>query len=272
MGRRAAPRRNASRSDRRRERCAHRRGERRALARPHAGWSSRPIRCAGHRVSALLPSAERWTCGCSWAGPVPSSQRPSRRRGDSARGPSGRLERSARCTATTRRRSWSTTGSRSSAASTSPRSRRPLRQRATRRAGRVGWHDVAHGARGPGGRRRRGALPHALARGHRRAPRARSDAAGAAGGRTVQVVRTVPERVYRRCRAGSSGSSRRTPCAALGRERLVYLENQFLWSPEIAESSATSCAARPRRPSGSCCCCRRSRTTAPTTRAACSPS
>ena len=85
--------------------------------------------------------------------------------------------------------------------------------------------------RRPGRRRRRRPLPHALARGDRRAVR-RLRAAGPAGDVELQVVRTVPERVYARSRG-------RLPIleaylrALRSAERLIYLENQFLWSPEI---------------------------------------
>ena len=53
------------------------------------------------------------------------------------------------------------------------------------------------------------------------------------GGVEAQLVRTVPERVYEPCRDGEWSileSYLRTLRAA---ERFVYLESQFLWSPEI---------------------------------------
>jgi phosphatidylserine/phosphatidylglycerophosphate/cardiolipin synthase-like enzyme len=56
-----------------------------------------------------------------------------------------------------------------------------------------------------------------------------------AGTSTVQFVRTVPERIYRPCRNGSFGvleSYMRTLRAA---RRLVYIESQYLWSPEIVD-------------------------------------
>jgi phosphatidylserine/phosphatidylglycerophosphate/cardiolipin synthase-like enzyme len=56
-----------------------------------------------------------------------------------------------------------------------------------------------------------------------------------AGSTPVQFVRTVPERTYRFAERGEFtilDAYLRALCAA---EELVYLENQFLWSPEIAE-------------------------------------
>ncbi len=51
-------------------------------------------------------------------------------------------------------------------------------------------------------------------------------------------------------------------------QTLIYLESQFLWSPEIVrDPRATSCATRRPTSSGWWSCCRRTRTTATTTRA-----
>jgi phosphatidylserine/phosphatidylglycerophosphate/cardiolipin synthase-like enzyme len=55
-----------------------------------------------------------------------------------------------------------------------------------------------------------------------------------AGNTELQIVRTVPERIYRAVPDGDFRileSYVRALCAA---ERFIYLENQFLWSPEIA--------------------------------------
>lgn len=59
--------------------------------------------------------------------------------------------------------------------------------------------------------------------------------ARAAGDVEVQVVRTVPERTYEREPAGDFGILETYTKALGSAERLVYLENQFLWSGEIAE-------------------------------------
>ena len=56
-----------------------------------------------------------------------------------------------------------------------------------------------------------------------------------AGDVELQVVRTVPERIYRPLPRGDFRILESYMRALLAAERLVYLENQFLWSPEIAE-------------------------------------
>ncbi len=56
----------------------------------------------------------------------------------------------------------------------------------------------------------------------------------APGGIDAQLVRTVPERLYGACRHGDFGILESYLRALRGAERLVYLESQFLWSPEIA--------------------------------------
>jgi len=53
------------------------------------------------------------------------------------------------------------------------------------------------------------------------------------GPSTVQFVRTVPERVYPQCRRGSFGILESYLRTLSGARRLVYLESQYLWSPEI---------------------------------------
>ena len=59
--------------------------------------------------------------------------------------------------------------------------------------------------------------------------------APAGGGSEAQLVRTVPERVYPGCRRGEFSILESYLRALHGAERLVYLESQFLWSPEIVE-------------------------------------
>jgi len=58
-------------------------------------------------------------------------------------------------------------------------------------------------------------------------------APAAAGEIEAQVVRTVPERIYRRLSHGDFGILESYLRALRSAERLVYIENQFLWSPEI---------------------------------------
>jgi phosphatidylserine/phosphatidylglycerophosphate/cardiolipin synthase-like enzyme len=55
----------------------------------------------------------------------------------------------------------------------------------------------------------------------------------AAGGVEAQLVRTVPERVYEPCRDGEWSILESYLRALRAAERLVYLESQFLWSPEL---------------------------------------
>jgi len=55
-----------------------------------------------------------------------------------------------------------------------------------------------------------------------------------AGDTTVQIVRTIPERVYQRLPRGDFGILESYQRALSSAERLIYIENQFLWSPEIA--------------------------------------
>src|SRR5690349_1424153 len=56
-----------------------------------------------------------------------------------------------------------------------------------------------------------------------------------AGDVEVQLVRTVPERIYDVTRAGDFRILEAYSRALRSAERLIYLENQFLWSSEIAE-------------------------------------
>lgn len=51
----------------------------------------------------------------------------------------------------------------------------------------------------------------------------------------VRVVRTVPERTYRFARRGEFSILDAYLCALRSAKSLVYLENQFLWSAEVAD-------------------------------------
>ncbi|MGH7776749.1 MAG: phospholipase D-like domain-containing protein [Candidatus Dormibacterales bacterium] len=55
----------------------------------------------------------------------------------------------------------------------------------------------------------------------------------AAGTTTVQMLRTVPEGMYRAVPAGDFRILRSYLAALRSATRLIYLENQFLWSPEV---------------------------------------
>jgi phosphatidylserine/phosphatidylglycerophosphate/cardiolipin synthase-like enzyme len=55
------------------------------------------------------------------------------------------------------------------------------------------------------------------------------------GDHRAQIVRTVPERVYQAVPRGDFGILESYVSALRGARELVYLENQFVWSPEITE-------------------------------------
>ena len=110
--------------------------------------------------------------------------------------------------------------------------------------------------RRPGGAGRRRALPHALARGDER------DAAAAAGTASPPATPScrscAPFRSTstRGCREATSGSSSPTAARSDRAQRLIYLENQFLWSPEIAAVLVDKLAGRPTPTSGCSSSCR----------------
>src|ERR1019366_4762014 len=54
----------------------------------------------------------------------------------------------------------------------------------------------------------------------------------------VQVVRTVPEKVYRRLPRGDFRILEAYQRALRSAEHFIYLENQFLWSPELVATLA----------------------------------
>ena len=100
----------------------------------------------------------------------------------------------------------------------------------------VGWHDVSTRIEGPAvgdvsshfRMRWREVTGETL-----QPPFAPADELGRAGTHTVQIVRTIPEKVYQ---AESRGDFRilESYLRALRSARsFIYLENQFLWSPEI---------------------------------------
>ena len=202
----------------------------------------RAARAAGRRVAERVDVRV-----LLWAGaPLPvfppgRARRPRRCATQLAAGtrhPRARSTRtSARCTATTRSSSivdgevafvGGIDLTTSAATASTPRASGARRARLARRG-------VA--AARPARRRRRRALPR---RAGTRSPASSSPPAAAPGPRrrrpTVQLVRTVPEDVYdAAARAASSGSSRPTSRALRGARELIYLENQFLWSPEIVD-------------------------------------
>src|SRR5262249_31331282 len=96
----------------------------------------------------------------------------------------------------------------------------------------VGWHDVAARIEGPAVA---DVAEHFRMRWHEvtgdeLAPVATPTPAGDV---ELQVVRTVPERVYRAHPRGDFRILESYLRAFAAAERLIYIENQFLWSPEI---------------------------------------
>jgi phosphatidylserine/phosphatidylglycerophosphate/cardiolipin synthase-like enzyme len=97
----------------------------------------------------------------------------------------------------------------------------------------VGWHDASARIEGPAVQdvadhfrlRWRGVTGELLPS---------PPAAERAGDVELQIVRTVPERIYAGLPRGDFGILESYLRALRGAERLIYLENQFLWSPEIA--------------------------------------
>ncbi len=99
--------------------------------------------------------------------------------------------------------------------------------------GRMGWHDVAARVRGP-----------AVADVHRHVANrwkavtgdhveAYPSAARDAGDVELQIVRTIPEKLYGFAARGDFRIVEAYLRAVRSAERLIYLENQFLWSPEV---------------------------------------
>jgi phosphatidylserine/phosphatidylglycerophosphate/cardiolipin synthase-like enzyme len=99
---------------------------------------------------------------------------------------------------------------------------------------RVGWHDVTTRLAGP--------VVEDVSAHFRfrwsevtqeRLPRAAPPAH--AGDVEAQIVRTVPEKVYDACPRGDFRILESYARALRSAQRLIYLENQFLWSPEITK-------------------------------------
>ncbi len=100
--------------------------------------------------------------------------------------------------------------------------------------GRLGWHDAASRLRGPAVA---DVAEHFAARwqavtGERLAP---TLAPTPAGKHEVQVVRTVPERIYPFSAKGDFRILEAYTRALRSAQELVYLESQFLWSQQVVE-------------------------------------
>jgi phosphatidylserine/phosphatidylglycerophosphate/cardiolipin synthase-like enzyme len=101
--------------------------------------------------------------------------------------------------------------------------------------GRLGWHDAAVLLRGPivADVADHFALRWTEVTGEAVAPSPPSSEP--AGDVDVQLVRTVPERIYSRVPQGDFRILESYVGAVRSAQRLVYLENQFLWSPELVD-------------------------------------
>ena len=96
----------------------------------------------------------------------------------------------------------------------------------------LGWHDTAVRLEGP---IVADVARHFLMRWHAvTGDRPREpEAPTPSNGLEAQLVRTVPERAYGPCRDGEWSILESYLRALRAAERLVYLESQFLWSPEV---------------------------------------
>ncbi len=99
---------------------------------------------------------------------------------------------------------------------------------------RLGWHDAAVRLRGPAVA---DVHEHFLLRWRELTGEQleRPPAPGPAGAHTVQIVRTVAEGMYEGVPHGDFRILESYVRALRSAQRLIYLENQFLWAPEIVE-------------------------------------
>jgi len=108
----------------------------------------------------------------------------------------------------------------------------------------TGWHDVCAKIEGPAVA---DVAEHFRMRWHEVTAESLSPAASAEplGGLEAQIVRTVPEHVYRAVSGGEFRILESYLRAIRAAERFIYVENQFLWSPEIAAALAAKLADPP---------------------------
>jgi phosphatidylserine/phosphatidylglycerophosphate/cardiolipin synthase-like enzyme len=99
---------------------------------------------------------------------------------------------------------------------------------------RTGWHDVGTRLTGP---IVADVAAHFAMRWHELTDEtlALSDPRGPTGEHTVQLTRTIPERMYDSLRDGDFSVLESYLRALRGAEHFIYLENQFLWAPEITD-------------------------------------
>ena len=100
--------------------------------------------------------------------------------------------------------------------------------------GSLGWHDAATRITGPAVA---GVAEHFRLRWHEVTGEQLPEppTPPATGATEVQIVRTVPEKIYDALPRGEFSILESYLAALRSAERLIYLENQFLWSPEIVE-------------------------------------
>jgi phosphatidylserine/phosphatidylglycerophosphate/cardiolipin synthase-like enzyme len=98
----------------------------------------------------------------------------------------------------------------------------------------IGWHDASTKLRGP---LVRDVAAHFALRWEAVAGQALElpEEIAPAGDVTAQLVRTMPERAYPVLPRGEFSTLEAYMRALLSARRLIYLENQFLWSPEVVE-------------------------------------
>jgi phosphatidylserine/phosphatidylglycerophosphate/cardiolipin synthase-like enzyme len=108
----------------------------------------------------------------------------------------------------------------------------------------MGWHDVASRLRGPAV----ADVGHHVAQRWQAVTGERLEAQPtgvvSAGDVELQIVRTVPEKLYEFAPRGDFRIIEAYLRALRSARHLVYLENQFLWSPEIVNSCASDRLAR----------------------------
>jgi phosphatidylserine/phosphatidylglycerophosphate/cardiolipin synthase-like enzyme len=112
--------------------------------------------------------------------------------------------------------------------------------------GGVGWHDIATRLRGP---IVADVAEHFRLRWHGTTDEALASPAAPepAGDLTVQLVRTIPESIYEQNLPRGDFSVLESYVRAIrSAERFIYIENQFLWSPEIVELLAEKLRNPPR--------------------------
>src|SRR4051812_2288992 len=100
--------------------------------------------------------------------------------------------------------------------------------------GRLGWHDVGTRLRGPvvADVAEHLDLRWTAVTGESLPP---VPVPGPAGGTTVQLLRTIPEKVYEQIPDGAFGILEAYLRALRSARELVYLESQFFWLPEVVD-------------------------------------